>query len=134
MKKKICIIVGNYYSAIANNLLLGSIRILKDKNISYKKIIAPGIFEIPYIISKNINKYDAFIALGCVIKGKTSHYYLISKATTDAIMHLSIVHKKPIGNGIISCFNKKQAVERSNPKIKNKGTEAARAILNVLGI
>ena len=97
-------------------------------------IKVPGIFEIPVVISKNIKKYDGFIALGCVLKGETPHFDFISKATTDAIMHLSIVHKKPIGNGIISCFNKKQAVERSNPKIKNKGTEAARAILNVLGI
>ena len=70
-------------------------------------------------ISKNINKYDAFIALGCVIKGETPHFDLISKAAIDGIMKLSIEHKKPIGNGIITSLNKKQALNRSNLKKKN---------------
>ena len=85
-------------------------------------------------ISKNINSYDAFIALGCVIKGKTPHFDFISQSSIDGIMKLSINHKKPIGNGIITCLNKKQALERSNPKKKNKGEEACKAVLSVLGI
>ena len=81
-----------------------------------------------------IKDYDAFIALGCVIKGKTPHFAFISKATTNAIMQLSFTYKKPIGNGIITCLTKKQALNRSNPRKKNKGGEAAKAILSVLGI
>ena len=89
----------------------------------------PGVFEIPVTIAKNINKYDGFIALGCVIKGKTPHFDFISQATTNAIMKLSIEYKKPIGNGIITCLNMKQAIAR-----KKKGREAAQAVLSVLNI
>ena len=83
-------------------------------------------------ISKLIKEYDAFVALGCVIKGKTPHFNLISKAVINAIMNLSIRNKKPIGNGIITCLNKKQAVERADPDKKNKGGEAVTAVLATL--
>ena len=132
---KICIVTANYYPKISKDLLLGAERVLKKNGIkNYREILAPGIFEIPVIIAKNINNYDAFIALGCVIKGKTPHFVLISKSTTNAIMQLSTMFKKPIGNGIITCLNKKQALARSNPMKKDKGGEAARAILAVLKI
>jgi len=131
---KICIVVANYYPKISNELLIGSNNVLKKNGVKHYKIIfSPGVFEIPIIIAKNIKYYDAFIALGCVIKGKTPHFKLISSSTIDAIMKLSITHIKPIGNGIITCLNKKQAFERSNPLKKDKGGEAARAILSVLG-
>ena len=78
-------------------------------------------------ISKNIKKYDGFLALGCVIKGQTPHFDFISQASTDAIMRLAIECKKPIGNGIITCLNMKQATAR-----KNKGKEAADAVISVL--
>ena len=135
MKDKLCIVIANYYPEISKELLIGASKILIKYGFKeYKKIVAPGIFEIPAIIARNINDYDAFIALGCVIKGKTPHFNFISNATTNAIMHLSIIHKKPIGNGIITCLNKKQALERCNPMKKNKGGEAAKAALTVLGI
>ena len=86
-----------------------------------------GVFEIPVTISKNIKKYDAFLALGCVIKGQTPHFDFISRASTDAIMKLSIDNKKPIGNGIITCLTKTQANAR-----KKKGAEAAKAVISVL--
>ena len=85
------------------------------------------MFEIPVTISKNIKKFDGFIALGCVIKGQTPHFDYISQASTDAIMKLSINSKKPIGNGIITCLNMKQAKAR-----KKKGAEAVNAVLSVL--
>ena len=95
-------------------------------------IDVPGVFEIPTVISQNIDKFDGFVAIGCVIKGKTLHFELISKATINALMNLSIDHKKPIGNGIIACLNKKQALERSKLDKRNKGREAAKAVLSVL--
>jgi len=97
-------------------------------------LIVPGIFEIPVVIAKNVNSYDGFVALGCVIKGKTPHFEIISKATINAIMDLSVKFKIPIGNGIITCLNKKQALERADPQKKNKGGEAARAVLSVLEV
>ena len=135
MKKKICLVVANYYPKISYDLINGARKTLKFngyKNI--KKVYAPGVFEIPIIISKLIKKYDAFIALGCVIKGQTPHFSFISDSSINGIMQLSIQYKKPIGNGILTCLNKKQALIRSNPFKKNKGGEAAKAIISVLKI
>ena len=78
-------------------------------------------------ISKNLKKFDAFIALGCVIKGQTPHFDFISQSSTNAIMDLAINSKKPIGNGILTCLNMKQAKAR-----KKKGAEAAKAVVSVL--
>ena len=131
---KICIVVANYYPNITNNLLKGASKVLKKNNVNnYDKIYAPGVFEIPVIIARKIDVYDAFIALGCVIKGKTPHFQLISEATINSIINLSISNKKPIGNGILTCLNKNQAIIRSDPKKKDKGGESAKAILSVLG-
>ena len=88
---------------------------------------------MPFVIVKNISNYDGFVALGCVIKGETPHFEFISRSTINAIMHLSITYKKPIGNGIITCLNKKQALDRSNIK-NNKGQESAKAMLSLLEI
>ena len=133
MKPKFCIIQTKYYSDILSKLYDGAIKILGEES-DCKIITVPGVFEIPIMISKNIESFDAFVALGCVIKGKTPHFDFISTATINAIMDLSIRYKKPIGNGIITCLNIKQALERADPMKKNKGGEAAKAVLSVLGI
>ena len=126
MKKKYLIVIADYYQNIAKGLLNSSLKLI-PKNSSVKVINVPGVFEIPITISKNIKKYDAFLALGCVIKGKTPHFDFISQASTNAIMDLSVQSKKPIGNGIITCLNMKQALLR-----KKKGAEAAKAVNSVL--
>ena len=126
MKNKYLIVIADYYKDIS----LGLLKSAKDtlpKSSLIKVINVPGVFEIPVTISKNIRKYDGFLALGCVIKGQTPHFDFISQASTDAIMKLSIEYKKPIGNGIITCLNMKQAIMR-----KKKGREAAKAVLSVL--
>ena len=130
MKSNILIITANFYKDISLDLSTGAIVEVKAKA-KFKNVVVPGVFEIPVIIARNIKKYDAFIALGCVIKGKTPHFKIISKSVINAIMNLSVYYKKPIGNGIITCFNKKQAIERSRSK-KNKGREAAKAVLSLL--
>jgi len=133
---KIGIVTSSYYADIARDLTLGAAEVLKKNSILRKNIItwnAPGILEIPVMIAKNIHSCSAFIALGCVIRGETAHFDLISKTTIKAIMDLSIKYQKPIGNGIITCLNKKQATERADRTKKNKGGEAARAALYVLG-
>ena len=127
MKPKILIVTARYYKNFSANLEFYASVVLNNKA-KYKFVSVPGVFEIPVVISKNIKKYDAFLALGCVIKGETPHFDFISQATTQAIMSLSIEHKKPIGNGIITSLNKKQAFSRS----KKKGQEAAKAVLSVL--
>ena len=123
--KKILIVLADYYDDISS-LLVKSAKNRLNK-FSLKIIRVPGVFEIPVTISKNIKKYDAFIALGCVIKGETPHFEFISSASTQAIMNISVDSKKPIGNGIITCLNMKQAKARGK-----KGKEAAEAIISVL--
>ena len=130
MKKKVLIIGANYYEDILKNLTSLAQNSLERKKIKYKTIIVPGVFEIPVVISKNIKKYDGFIALGCVIKGETPHFDFISKATTDGIMNISINHGKPVGNGILTCLNQNQALVRS----KSKGQEAAHAVISILSL
>tara|TARA_B100000787_G_scaffold25756_1_gene17176 strand:+ start:19 stop:405 length:387 start_codon:yes stop_codon:yes gene_type:complete len=126
MKKKFLIVIANYYKDISKGLLNSTYDILPKSSL-IKVINVPGVFEIPITISKNIKKYDAFLALGCVIKGETPHFDFISHASTDGIMKLSIENKKPIGNGIITCLNMRQAIAR-----KKKGREAAQAVISVL--
>ena len=128
MKKKILIVGSNYYNNIYSGLLRSAKQKLKN-NFLCDEILVPGVFEIPVAISKKIKRYDGFLALGCVIKGQTPHFDFISQASTNAIMSLSIEYKKPIGNGIITCLNMKQAIKR-----KNKGSEAAEAIISILSI
>ena len=126
MKKKILLVVATYYKDISLGLIKSAkVKFTKDYLLDFKEV--PGVFEIPVVIAKNIKKYDGFLALGCVIKGQTPHFDFISQATTDAIMNLSIDSKKPIGNGVITCLNMKQAKDR-----KRKGSEAAEAVISVL--
>ena len=159
MKIKVCIVLAHYYKDIAADLEKGA-KLVLDKykkfnnpvwknvdidrvfnmlkegshELEYKQRFVPGVFEIPSMIAINIKDFDAFIALGCVIKGETPHFDFISKAAINGIMNLSINHKKPIMNGIITCLNKEQAKERADPKKKDKGGEAARAFIRLWGI
>ena len=126
MKKKILIVLANYYNDISDGLLKSALKNI-PKSSQVKIIRVPGVFEIPVTISKNLRKFDAFLALGCVIKGQTPHFDFISQASTNAIMDISIIQKKPVGNGIITCLNMKQAKAR-----KNKGAEAANAVVSIL--
>ncbi len=126
MKNKYLIVVADYYKEISNSLLDSALKSIPKSSL-IKIIKVPGVFEIPVIISRNIKRYDAFLALGCVIKGQTPHFDFISSATTNAIMQLSVNNKKPIGNGVITCLNMRQAKAR-----KNKGMEAAKAVVSIL--
>tara|TARA_B100001057_G_scaffold498126_1_gene604205 strand:- start:4447 stop:4842 length:396 start_codon:yes stop_codon:yes gene_type:complete len=128
MNKKFLIVASDYYKDITKNLINGSLEKLKNikKNITIIKV--PGTFEIPVVISKNIKRFDGFIALGCVIKGQTPHFDFICNATFISLSNLSIKSNKPIGNGIITALNMKQATKRSNLK----GKEAANAVLEVI--
>jgi len=122
---KVCIIRSKYNNT--QGLLNSAVKELKRNKVTFKILEVPGAFEIPVVISRNINKYDGFIALGSIIKGETPNFDFISSAITNGLINLSINSKKPIGNGILTCFNSKQALARSD-----KGYEAAIAVLDVL--
>ena len=126
MKKiKVCIVRSKYNNT--QGLLNTAVKELKKNKVAFKILEVPGAFEIPVSISRNINKYDGFIALGSIIKGETPNFDFISSAITNGLINLAITSKKPIGNGILTCFNSKQALSRSD-----KGYEAAIAVLDVL--
>ena len=133
--KKILIVNANYYKDISTKLVLGSKKKLNTNKFKVNIISVPGIYEIPIAIRKNIKKFDGFIALGCVIKGQTPHFDLICSSTFNSILNLSIIFNKPIGNGIITAYNMKQALQRSRittSKKPNKGSEAANAVMSIL--
>ena len=126
MKKKVLIVISDYYKEISDALLKSTKKYLNNRT-NFEIIKVPGVFEIPVIISKNVKKFDGFVAIGCVVKGETAHFDLISKSVIDAIMSISIDSRKPVGNCILTCFNYKQALAR-----KNKGKEAALALNSIL--
>ena len=129
MKKKIKIcIVRSKYNQTAK-LLKSATKELVKRKISYKILEVPGAFEIPVVISKNINKFDGFIALGSIIRGDTPNFDFISSAITNGLIQLSILSKKPIGNAVLTCLNKKQAKLRVK-----KGYEAAIAVSEVFNV
>ena len=126
-KLKICIVRSKYNQTA--DLLKSATKELIKRKISYKILEVPGAFEIPVIISKNINKYDGFIALGSIIKGETPNFNFISTAITNGLIQLSILYKKPIGNAVLTCLNERQAKKRDS-----KGYEAAVAVTEVLNV
>ena len=123
--KKILIVVSRYNDT--NFLLNSTKQVLTKTKIKFKTIKVNGAFEIPVTISRNLKKFDAFIALGIIIKGETLNFEFISQAITNGLMNLSVSSKKPIGNGILTCYDSQQAIKRSN-----KGAEAAEAVIDVL--
>ena len=133
--KKILIINANYYKKISDRLVFAAKKNFKKKKFNLSIINVPGIYEAPFILAKNMKKFDAFLVLGCVIKGETPHFDYICKSTFNAILNLSITYNKPIGNGIITAYNINQAKERCGlvrSNKTNKGLEAARAVMSIL--
>jgi len=124
-KIKICIVRSKYNDT--SQLLKFATKELFKRKIFYKIVEVPGAYEIPVVIARNINKFDGFIAIGSIIKGDTPNFHYISSAITNSLMQLSILNKKPVGNAVLTCLNKKQAKQRFN-----KGYEAAIAVCEVL--
>tara|TARA_B100000780_G_C20953995_1_gene380622 strand:- start:371 stop:763 length:393 start_codon:yes stop_codon:yes gene_type:complete len=129
MKKKIkiCIVRSKYNQT--SRLLKSATNELIKRKMSYKILEVPGAFEIPVVISRNINNYDGFIAIGSIIKGETPNFNFISSAITNGLIQLMLLHKKPIGNAVLTCLNKKQAMQRSS-----KGFEAVLAVSEVINV
>ena len=128
-KPKILIVMSRYNEP--RELYESACNELKKRKINFetnvRNIRVNGAFEIPVTIARNINKFDAAIAIGIIIKGETPNFNLISQAITNGIMNLSILHKKPVGNAILTCLTSTQIKKRIH-----KGKEAVKATLDVL--
>ena len=131
--KKCLIVYSDYYKDISKSLLNGSIKVLKKNKIKYEIFCINGSFEIPQLLNIKLKsrKYSSALALGCIIKGQTPHFNYISASIANSIMSLSLKYSLPIANGVLNCLNKKQAKIRSSSS-KNKGIEAANALISVL--
>ena len=136
--KKVLLVCSPYYKKITQNLLDGAIEVLKSNSVEYKIIQVPGALEIApsiKIFSEKLSQndfFDGFIALGCIIRGETYHFEIVSKESARALTELSIRFSLLIGNGILTVENKDQAIERSDPTKLNKGAGAAMACLSLI--
>ena len=132
---KICIVVSNFYPKISQMLVNGAIKQLKKRKIyNFEIISVPGTYEIPLVVSNFINKFDGFIVLGCVIRGKTPHFDYLCSSVFNGLIKLSVKYKIPIGNAILTCNNKKQALKRADPNKIDKGGNAANTLISVYNI
>ena len=136
--KKVLLVCSPYYKNITQNLIKGAIKVLRSNSVSYKIINVPGALEIApsiKIYSEKSSKdvlFDGFVALGCIIRGETYHFEIVSNESARALSDLSITYSLPIGNGILTVENKEQAIERSDPLRLNKGAGAALACLSLI--
>ena len=132
-KFKFLIVASNFYPKITDGLLNGAISELKKHKYSYDVYKVSGSLEIPVQISilMRKTKYDAVIAAGCIIKGKTDHYEFIANAITSSLLSISIENRIPVSNSVLTCTSLKQATERSSKKL-NRAKEAVNAAISVL--
>ena len=132
-KYKFLIVASSFYPKITDGLLNGAVTELKKRNLNFEVFKVNGSLEIPVQVSILLKKkkYDAVIAIGCIIKGKTDHYEFIGNAITNSLLSISVDKRIPISNTILTCKNIKQANERSSTKL-NRAREAVLAALSVL--
>lgn len=128
-KPRVLIVEARFYDDIADHLVNGAETALQAENIPFDRIAVPGALEIPAAIKFSSKKYDAFVALGCVIRGETSHYDIVAGDSARAIMDLTVQDGLCIGNGILTTENRDQAIVRADPAQKNKGADAVQAAL-----
>lgn len=134
---KILVIEARYYEGISDALLEGALDVLQQPGIEITKVSVPGALEIPHVISyadAGKNKFDGYVALGCVIRGETTHYDYVCQESARALMDLAVDRNLAIGNGIITVENEKQAWARAKKDEKDKGGFAANAVLKMIKI
>jgi len=129
---RILIVEAPYYAEIAEMLAAGAIAELDARGVDYERYSVPGALEIPAVISAASGSFDGFVALGCVIRGQTSHYDIVAGESARALMDLSIGSNLAIGNGILTTDTRTQAEVRADPDQKNKGRDAVQACLAII--
>jgi 6,7-dimethyl-8-ribityllumazine synthase len=133
---------GRFYHHIADHLIQGAAKALQEHGATWEVVTVPGALEIPQVLAMAINAglfgkgasnpFHGFVALGCVIRGETSHYDIVAGESARALMELSAAHAVPLGNGILTVDNEAQAIARAGVNGKNKGRDAVEACLEVL--
>ena len=133
---RILIVAARYYKAVVDALVTGATRAVAEAGATSEVIDIPGAFEAPAAIAlaARAGRYDGYIALGCVIRGETSHYDYVCGESARGLMDLAVRDHLPIGYGILTVENQAQAIARADPATRDKGGEAARACLAVLAL
>ena len=134
---RILVIEARFYDGISDALLEGALKVLQASNVEVTKVTVPGALEVPHVISFAEAAgagYDGYVALGCVIRGETTHYDYVCQESARAIMDLAINQQLAIGNGIITVENEDQAWARAKIDKKDKGGFAANAVLKMIKI
>ena len=138
---RILVVEARYYDEIADALLTGASAVLHEAGAHFDCLTVPGALEIPAAIAialdaaaKAKKPYDGVVALGCVIRGETIHFEIVSQESARALMDLSVARALPLGNGILTVNNEKEAWARANMEELDKGGDAARAALNMVAL
>ncbi len=138
---RILIVEARFYEEIADALLAGAMRALNEAKASVDRVSMPGSLEIPPAIAIAVDAarrkrrpYDGVVALGCVIRGETIHFEIVSQQSARGLMELSVARGLPIGNGIITVENEAQAFARARMDEQDKGGDAARAALALVAL
>jgi len=129
---RVLIVEARYHAAINDMLVEGARGVLAGAGAELETVTVPGALEIPPAIALAAGRYDAFVALGCVIRGETLHYELVAGESARGLMDLGIHQRLCIGNGILTVENEAQAIERADPARQDKGGHAALAALSLL--
>ena len=132
LKGKVLILEARFHEHITDMMVKGAIAVLERSGVKYERLPVPGSFEIPGAIKFALNMYDGFVALGCVIRGETSHFEYVCAESARGLMSLSMDHNVAIGYGVLTCDNEQQAIERADPKQLDKGGDAALACLRMI--
>ncbi len=139
----VLIVEARYYAHISDELLKGALAVLDEAGASHERLVVPGAFEIPAAIKYAVEaaargvgktRFDGFIALGCVIRGETTHYNYVCEQSSRGLQDLALAHNLAIGFGILTVENEAQALARARIDKKNKGGEATRACLAMIGL
>lgn len=135
----IMIAESRFYEEIGDLLIKGAVDYIDQAGATYERVQVPGALEIPTAIVYGANRedgrfFDAFVALGCVLRGETSHYDIVAGESARALLSISSEYGLPIGNGILTCETEEQAIVRADPMQKNKGAHAVQAALSLLSI
>ena len=138
---RILIVEARFYDDIADALLAGACKVLKEAEVEFDCVTVPGSLEIPAAIAIAVDAargrrrpYDGVVALGCVIRGDTIHFDIVAHQSARGLMDLAVARQLPIGNGIITVDNEAQAWARARPQEQDKGGDAARAALAMVGL
>lgn len=138
---RLLIVEARFYEEIADALLAGATRALEQAQATFDRISVPGSLEIPTAIALAVDaarrrrrQYDGVVALGCVIRGETIHFEIVSHQSARGLLDVSLARGIPIGNGIITVENETQAFARARPEEQDKGGDAARAALSLIAL